>query len=132
MERVAEPERMRVEPAAVDLAQVLLRVTSTADEQVRRAAGDLQPDAGRRTPDAGRRTTADGRRPTADGRRLARWLREGGLPHQDSTPEKWPAADPAGAPPGRWEPAHLGPDRDIPPPPVAAVVFGPYERDRSP
>ncbi|WP_103943218.1 DUF7824 domain-containing protein [Thermomonospora echinospora] len=110
VERVAELERMRVEPAPVDLAQALLRVTPTADEQVRRAADDLRSDAGRR---------------------LARWLREGGLPHQDSTPEKWPAADPADAPPGRWEPAPLGPDQDIPLPPVAAAVFGTYERDRS-
>ncbi|MEU9589284.1 DUF6493 family protein [Streptomyces sp. NPDC048193] len=110
VERVAELERLRVEPAPVDLAQALLRVTPTADEQVLRAADDLQSTAGRR---------------------LARRLREGGLPHQDTTPEKWPAADPADAPPGRWEPVSPGPDQDLPLPPVAAAVLGTYERDRS-
>ncbi|WP_254399635.1 DUF6493 family protein [Streptomyces sp. AC602_WCS936] len=110
VERIAELERTRVEPAPVDLAQALLRVTPSADDQVRRAAGDLQSDAGRR---------------------LARWLRDGGLPHQDSTPEKWPTADPADAPPGRWEPVSPGPDQDIPLPPVAAAVLGTYVRDRS-
>ncbi|CAL9338754.1 DUF7824 domain-containing protein [Streptomyces sp. enrichment culture] len=110
VERVAELERMRIEPAPVDLAQALLRVTPTADEQVRRGAGALQSEAGRR---------------------LARWLRQGGLPHQDSTPAKWPAADPTEAPPGRWEPTLLGTDQGIPLPPVAAALFRPYEPGRS-
>lgn len=110
VERIAELERMQVEPAPVDLAQALLRVTPTEDEQVRRAAGDLRSDAGRR---------------------LARWLHEAGLPHQDSTPDTWPAADPADAPPGLWEPSSPGAHQDLPLPPVAAAVFGSYERDPS-
>src|SRR5690606_25970150 len=89
--------------------QALLRVPPTEDEQVRPAAGHLRPDAGRR---------------------LARWLNEAGLPHQDSTPDQWPAADPADAPPGLWEPASPGPRQDLPLPPVAAAVFGAYERDQ--
>ncbi|MFE0552632.1 DUF6493 family protein [Streptomyces pilosus] len=110
VERLAELERRGVEPAPVDLEQALLRVTPTADEQVRCAAGDLRSDAGRR---------------------LARRLREGGLPHQDSTPEKWPTADPGDAPPGRWEPASPGLDQDIQLLPVAAAVLGTFERDRT-
>ncbi|MFD5301415.1 MULTISPECIES: DUF7824 domain-containing protein [Streptomyces] len=111
VERVAELERARVEPAPVDLAQALLRVTLTSDESVLRAAGGLRSEAGRR---------------------LARWLREGGLPHQDSTPEKWPVADPTDAPPGLWDPVSRRPDQGVPLPPVAAAVCGTYERGRSP
>ncbi len=109
-ERIAELERLRVEPAPVDLAQALLRLTPTADEEVRRAAGDLRSDAGRQP---------------------ARRLSEGGLPRRDSTPQKWPAADPADAPPGVWEPVSPGLNRTLPLPPVAAALAGTYERDRT-
>ena len=101
VERIAELERLRVEPAPVDLAQALLRATPEAGEQVRRAADDLRSDAGRR---------------------LARWLREGGLPRRNSTPEKWAAADPIGAPPGEWSPELPRLDQIPALPPVAAAL----------
>ncbi|WP_030186147.1 DUF6493 family protein, partial [Streptomyces sp. NRRL S-813] len=105
VERIAELESLGVTPAQADFAQALLRVTPTADEQVQRAAGALRSDAGRR---------------------LARWLREGGLPHRDSTPEGWPVSDPVSAPPGRWEPAQPEPGDDLRLPPLAAALVGPY------
>ncbi|WP_316775652.1 hypothetical protein [Streptomyces sasae] len=57
-----------VTPAPVDLAQALLRVSPTADEKVLGAAGRLGSDAGQR---------------------VARWLREGGLPHWGCGPPDW-------------------------------------------
>ncbi|MFI7610308.1 DUF6493 family protein [Nonomuraea terrae] len=108
VERIAELERLGVTPAPIDLAQALLRVTPEADDQVRAAAEALGSEAGRR---------------------LARWLREGGLPHQNSTPEGWPVCDPTSAAPGWWYAAHPGPDLDPDLPPVAAALVGP---DKSP
>ena len=67
--RVSALDGLGITPAPVDLAQALLRVTPTADEKVLGAAGELGSDAGQR---------------------LARWLREGGLPHWDSVPANWP------------------------------------------
>ncbi|MGW7520532.1 DUF7824 domain-containing protein [Streptomyces sp. NPDC054796] len=109
VERIAELERLGVTPAPVDMAQALLRVTPTADEEVRRAAGELRSDAGAR---------------------LARWLREGGLPRQDSTPPEWPAADPTSAPANWWLPVDPGLGHVPPLPPVAAAVVGTYTPER--
>ncbi|MFH9297941.1 DUF6493 family protein [Streptomyces sp. NPDC017520] len=103
-ERIAEFESLGITPAPIDLAQALLRATPTDDERVRDAAGALRSDAGRR---------------------LARWLDQGGAPHRDTTPEKWPADDPTGAEPGRWAPADPRTDHDLPLPPVAAALLGP-------
>lgn len=68
VERVAAYERLGVVPGPYDLAQALLRVTPTTDEQVLSAAGTLDCEAGRQ---------------------VATWLRAGGLPHQRSEPERW-------------------------------------------
>ncbi|CAL9448836.1 DUF7824 domain-containing protein [Streptomyces sp. enrichment culture] len=105
VERIAEFESLGVTPAPIDLAQALLRVTPTDDERVREAAGALRSDAGRR---------------------LARWLHRGGAPHWDTTPDKWPAGDPTGAKPGEWAPANPSTGHDLPLPPVAAALLGPY------
>jgi hypothetical protein len=105
VERMAQLEALGVTPAQADFAQALLRVTPTADEQVRRAAGELRSDAGRR---------------------LARWLREGGLPHRDSTPEGWPVSDPVSARPGESRAAQPELDHDPQLPPLAAALVGPW------
>ncbi|MFB4263219.1 DUF6493 family protein [Nonomuraea sp. GTA35] len=100
VERIAAYESLDVTPAPIDLAQALLRVTPVPCE----AAGELRSDAGRR---------------------LARWLEDGGLPHQDSTPEGWPADDPCGAAPGRWHPERPGLDVAPGLPPAAVALLGP-------
>ncbi|MDN3271586.1 DUF6493 family protein [Streptomyces sp. MA15] len=105
VERIAEFESLGVTPAPIDLAQALLRVTPTDDARVREAAGALRSDAGRS---------------------LTRWLHRGGAPHWDTTPDRWPAGDPAGAAPGRWAPATPRTGHDLPLPPVAAALLGPY------
>ncbi|WP_436739448.1 DUF7824 domain-containing protein [Streptomyces sp. BBFR102] len=107
IERIAEFESLGITPAPIDLAQALLRVTPTDDEQVRHTAGALRSDAGRR---------------------LARWLDHGGAPHWDTTPEKWPADNPTGAEPGQWAPPAPRADHDLPLPPVAAALLGPSSR----
>ncbi|GAB3456844.1 DUF6493 family protein [Streptomonospora sediminis] len=106
VERIAEFERLGAAPAPVDLAQALLRVDPAPEGPVLRAAEKLQSDAGRQ---------------------LAQWLRDGGPAHQDSTPAEWPVADPAGAPSRWWQPAHPGPAAELPLPPVAAALLGPYK-----
>ncbi|MER7441597.1 DUF7824 domain-containing protein [Micromonospora avicenniae] len=112
VERIAELERLGVTPAPIDLAQALLRVTPTTDEHVHRAAGELRSDAGQQ---------------------LAQWLRDGGLPHQDSTPQGWPVSDPTSAEPKQWKSATPGLDHEPPLPPVAAaLVNGTHERARYP
>jgi hypothetical protein len=101
VERMTELEGLGVAPAPVDLAQALLRVTPAPAEQVLRAAGKLRSDAGQR---------------------LARWLREGGLPHQDSTRKRsgeW------------WTPACPGLVLDPPLPPAAAALVGPYQQRKT-
>jgi hypothetical protein len=105
VERIAEFESLGVIPAPIDLAQALLRVTPTDDEQVRQAAGALHSDAGRL---------------------LTRWLNQGGIPHRDTTPEKWPNDHPTGAEPGWWDPAVPCIDHDLPLPPVAAALLSPH------
>jgi len=70
--RIAELEALGLEPAPVDLAQALLRTAPGKDPEALRAAGELRSEAGRR---------------------LAAWLRDGGLPHQDSEPEHWYQAE---------------------------------------
>jgi len=107
VQRVSELDRLGVTPAPTDLAQALLRVTPTTDQSVHAAAGELRSDAGQR---------------------LAQWLRQGGLPHQDSTPEGWPVSDPASAPAGQWYPASPGPDHAPPLPQVAAALVGPHRQ----
>jgi hypothetical protein len=101
VERMTELEGLGVTPAPVDLAQALLRVTPAPAEQVLRAAGKLRSDAGQR---------------------LARWLREGGLPRQDSTGEEWAAW---------WTPARPGVVLDPPLPPAAAALVGPYQQRKT-
>lgn len=106
VERISALDELGVTPAPVDLAQALLRVTPTADQQVLRAAESLASDAGRR---------------------LARWLREGGPAHQDSEPKGWPhCKPPKPASQGWWTPAYPGVDIDPPLPRVAAALIGPY------
>ncbi|MEU5344044.1 DUF6493 family protein [Streptomyces sp. NPDC020766] len=106
VERVSALDGLGVTPAPVDLAQALLRVTPTADQQVLRAAEKLGSDAGRR---------------------LARWLREGGPAHQDSEPKGWPhCKPPKPASQGWWTPARPGVVMDPPLPQVAASLIGPY------
>ncbi|NUT49231.1 MAG: hypothetical protein HOV94_18280 [Saccharothrix sp.] len=105
--RVAELERLGVEPAPVDAGQALLRVTPTADAGVRDAARALR---------------------SAAGQALSRWLEAGGIAHQDTTPDSWPVADPLSAGPrdranGWWAPVYATP---VPPtslPPVVAAVL---------
>ncbi|MER5197327.1 DUF7824 domain-containing protein [Streptomyces sp. NPDC002755] len=106
VERISALDELGVTPAPVDLAQALLRVTPTADRQVLRAADALTSDAGQR---------------------LARWLREGGLPHQDSEPKGWPhCKPPKPASQGWWTPARPGAVVDPPLPATAAALVGPY------
>jgi len=96
-------EELGTEPAPVDLAQALLRVAPTGDARTLHAAGELRSEAGQR---------------------LARWLREGGLPHQDSEPEGWyhcQSMRPHG------EPVRPGAAPDPSFPPVVAALIGPYQ-----
>ncbi|MBZ6210770.1 hypothetical protein KVH31_30190 [Streptomyces olivaceus] len=97
VERIAELEGLGVVPVPADLGQAVLRVTPAPDGPVRRAAEELRSDAGRL---------------------LARWLAEGGLPHQDSTPPDWPVDDPLSAAPGWWHSAHPRSEHDAPLPPL--------------
>ncbi|MBV1938993.1 hypothetical protein KUF83_20900 [Streptomyces sp. BV286] len=94
-----------ITPAPIDLAQALLRVTPTADETALGAAGQLGSDAGQR---------------------LARWLREGGLPHWDCGRTGWPDAH-AGKYPTEWA-SHLPaePAPGVPLLPAAATLIGPH------
>jgi hypothetical protein len=98
-ERLAELEKLGAEAAPVDLAQALLRVTP-ADDATRPAAGELR---------------------SAAGQRLARWLRDGGLPHQDSEPEDWYRSESGASLEPACPGAALGPWF----PPVAAALVGP-------
>ncbi|WP_051939957.1 hypothetical protein [Phaeacidiphilus oryzae] len=107
VERTAELERLGVEAAPVDLAQALLRLTPPEDPEVAAAAEALSSEAGRR---------------------LARWLREGGLPHQDSEPADWYRPESPDAPPA---PARPGVDLDPWFPPAAAALVGPTRASRS-
>ncbi|WP_406356738.1 DUF6493 family protein [Streptomyces sp. NBC_00658] len=110
VERISALDELGVTPAPVDLAQALLRVTPTSDEQVLRAAEALGSDAGQR---------------------LARWLREGGPAHQDSEPKGWPhCKPPKPASQGWWTPARPGVVIDPPLPPVAAALIGTYVGNR--
>ncbi|WP_371600172.1 DUF6493 family protein [Streptomyces sp. NBC_00564] len=110
VERISALDELGVTPAPVDLAQALLRVTPTSDEQVLSAAEALGSDAGQR---------------------LARWLREGGPAHQDSEPKGWPhCKPPKPASQGWWTPARPGVVIDPPLPPVAAALIGPYVGNR--
>ncbi|MGW6013910.1 hypothetical protein [Streptomyces sp. NPDC055210] len=106
LERISALDALGVDPAPVDLAQALLRVTPTADDEVLRAAGALDSPAGRR---------------------LAHWLRAGGLPHQDSEPKGWPhCKPPKPASQGWWTPARPGAALDPEFPLAAAALVGPY------
>ncbi|MFI6333959.1 DUF6493 family protein [Streptomyces sp. NPDC050535] len=106
VDRVAALDALGVTPAPVDLAQALLRVTPTPDRQVLRAAEALASETGQR---------------------LARWLRAGGLPHQESEPTGWPhCKPPKPASQGWWTPVRLGVVTDPPLPPAAAALIGPY------
>ncbi|MFD5751804.1 DUF6493 family protein [Streptomyces sp. NPDC127033] len=109
VERVSVLDGHGITPAPVDLAQALLRVTPTTDEKVLRAAGQLGSDAGQR---------------------LARWLREGGLPHQDSEPENWPDAHAGVDPTDRVSHIRPEPAPGSPLLPAAATLIGPC-RDRT-
>ncbi|WP_329544502.1 DUF6493 family protein [Streptomyces sp. NBC_01356] len=110
VERISALDELGVTPAPVDLAQALLRVTPTSDEQVLRAAEALGPDAGQR---------------------LACWLRAGGPAQQDSEPKGWPhCKPPKPASQGWWTPARPGVVIDPPLPPVAAALIGTYVGNR--
>ncbi len=102
VERLASLEEAGVEPAPVDLAQALLRVAPGAAADVARAAGELR---------------------SAAGQRLARWLGDGGLPHQDSEPKDWYRSS------SSWEPARPGTVLDPWFPAVAAALVGPFGRE---
>jgi len=103
VERLAELEELGVTPAPVDLAQALLRVTPTDDTGTLRAASALHSEAGQR---------------------LARWLRAGGLPHQDSRPE----GNQGGSLGPYGEPARSGVVLDPSFPLVATALIGPYRK----
>lgn len=109
VERLAAYEELDVAPGPVDLAQALLRVTPTSDPRVLAAAGELGSDAGKWTAD---------------------WLRTGGLPNQESRPSDW---DPEQVTfPERWStPAAPGVSIDLPLPPEAADLVGPYQKRTS-
>ncbi|MEV6537617.1 DUF6493 family protein [Streptomyces sp. NPDC051665] len=122
VERIGELEELGVTPAPVDLAQALLRVAPSSDtsdapntsdssgEEVLRAAEKLR---------------------SAAGQRLARWLREGGLPRQSSHREGWREQKPVSS----WEmwctPTRPGVVVDPPFPPAAAALFGPYPKRKT-
>jgi uncharacterized protein DUF6493 len=103
-ERLSELEKLGVKPAPVDLAQALLRVAPTGDARTLQAAGELR---------------------SAAGQRLARWLHDGGLPHQDAEPKDWYQSEVLGS----WEPARPGIALDPSFPQAAAALVGPYRRD---
>jgi hypothetical protein len=105
-ERLSELEELGVEAAPVDLAQALLRVAPAADARTLDAAGELRSEAGQR---------------------LARWLRDGGLPHQDSEPKDWYQAQS----PHSFEPARPGTAVDPWFPAVAAALIGPFGREQA-
>jgi hypothetical protein len=105
VERLSELEELGVEPAPVDLAQALLRVASAADARTLHAAGELRSEAGQR---------------------LARWLHDGGLPHQDSEPKDWYQSQS----PHSFEPARPGTALDPWFPAVAAALIGPFGREQ--
>jgi hypothetical protein len=105
VERMTELEGLGVTPAPVDLAQALLRVTPAPAERVLRAAGKLSSDAGQR---------------------LAWWLREGGLPSQDSRREGWRNDGWFSSWQAWWSPACPGAASDPPLPQAAAALVGPY------
>lgn len=100
VERLSELEKLGVEPGPVDLAQALLRVAPTGDARTLHSAGELRSEAGQR---------------------LAMWLREGGLPHQDSEPKDWYRSRSSDS----WEPARPGTALDPSFPQVAAALIGP-------
>lgn len=102
--RISVLDGLGIAPAPVDLAQALLRVTPTADEKVLDAAGELASDAGQR---------------------LARWLREGGLPHRDTGHEDDTGRHPTD------QVSHLHPDPATVPPllPAAETLIGPHRND---
>ncbi|MFF3378422.1 DUF6493 family protein [Streptomyces sp. NPDC002680] len=106
VQRISVLDGLGITPAPVDLAQALLRVTPTADEKVLNAAGKLGSDAGQR---------------------LAQWLREGGLPHQDFAPED--DAD-SGKHPSELV-KHIHPEPASGPPllPAAESLVGPHENN---
>ncbi|MGW0831597.1 hypothetical protein [Streptomyces prunicolor] len=122
VERIGELEELGITPAPVDLAQALLRVapasdtpaapdaSDASDEEVLCAAGKLRSEAGQR---------------------LARWLREGGLPRQSSHREGWREQKPVSS----WEmwctPLRAGVVVDPPLPPAAAALFGPYPKRKT-
>ena len=106
VERLAELEELGVEPAPVDLAQALLRVAPTDGARALHAAGELR---------------------SAAGQWLGRWLRDGGLPHQDSEPKDWYRSQSADS----WEPARPGTALDPWFPPVAAALIGPFGREQA-
>ena len=103
VERLAELEELGVEAAPVDFAQALLRVAPAGDAGALHAAGELR---------------------SAAGQRLARWLRDGGLPHQDSEPKDWYRAQASHS----FEPARPGTGVDPRFPAVAAALIGPFGR----
>ncbi|HET6860740.1 MAG TPA: DUF6493 family protein, partial [Streptomyces sp.] len=105
-QRLAVFDELGITPAPVDLAQALLRVTPAADEKALGAAGQLG---------------------SAAGQRLARWLREGGLPHWESGHAGWPDAH-SRKHPTEWL-SHLPPE-PVPGPallPAAATLIGPHD-----
>ncbi|WP_328493367.1 DUF6493 family protein [Streptomyces sp. NBC_00414] len=109
VQRISSLDGLGVTAAPVDLAQALLRVTPTTDDKVLDAAGELTSDAGRR---------------------LARWLREGGLPYPEPVPADWPESCPDRHPNDLV--SHLAPEPATGPPllPAAAALIGPYEYGR--
>ncbi|MCA1278331.1 DUF6493 family protein [Saccharopolyspora sp. 7B] len=107
VERIAAFEELGVVAAEHDFAQALLRVDPAPGERVVRTAEALRSEPGRR---------------------LARWLRGGGLPHQDSTPAGW--AEPAAHRDALCRPAHPGPGIELPLPPAAADLVGDAQRER--
>jgi hypothetical protein len=106
VERLSELEELGVEAAPVDLAQGLLRVAPEADARTLHAAGELR---------------------SAAGQRLATWLRDGGLPHQDSEPKDWYRAQS----PHSFEPARPGTAVGPWFPAVAAALVGPFGREQA-
>ncbi|MER6441582.1 DUF6493 family protein [Streptomyces sp. NPDC001185] len=110
VQRISTFNGLSVTPAPVDLAQALLRVTPTTDDNVLEAAGKLKGDAGRQ---------------------LTQWLREGGLPQPALVPAGWPDACPDRHPTDLV--SHLGLEPAVGPPllPAAASLLGPYDYGRS-
>jgi hypothetical protein len=105
VQRLSELEALGADPAPVDLAQALLRVTPAPGAPTLRAAGELT---------------------SAAGQRLAKWLRDGGLPHQDSEPADWYRPDSVSF----HQPSRPGTALDPWFPRVAAALIGPYHSDR--